>query len=119
MSSTALCRSLAAPGSPRLPIERYYRDARIYRIFDGTSEIHRGVIARSLLGGAKHLYDLGGMNGTKFIDREGVAALVKDGDTVGLIGGGGGLVEATLLHHEVEKRSKAEGAPVTSPSSTP
>ncbi len=51
------------------------------------------------------------MNGTKFIDREGVAALVKDGDTVGLIGGGGGLVEATLLHHEVEKRFKAEGAP--------
>ena len=41
-----------------LPIERYYRDARIYRIFDGTSEIHRGVVARALLGGAKHLYDL-------------------------------------------------------------
>jgi len=32
-----------------LPIERYYRDARIYRIFDGTSEIHRAVLARALL----------------------------------------------------------------------
>ena len=32
-----------------LPIERYYRDARIYRIFDGTSEIHRAVLARTLL----------------------------------------------------------------------
>ncbi|MGI9335182.1 MAG: acyl-CoA dehydrogenase family protein [Gammaproteobacteria bacterium] len=36
-----------------LPIERYYRDARIYRIYDGTSEIHRGVIARSMLEGAR------------------------------------------------------------------
>ena len=48
------------------------------------------------------------MNGTKFIDREDVASLVKDGDTIGLIGGGGGLVEATLLHHEIEKRFQAE-----------
>ena len=32
-----------------LPIERYYRDARIYRIFDGTSEIHRTVIAKSVM----------------------------------------------------------------------
>lgn len=41
-----------------LPIERYYRDARIYRIFDGTSEIHRTVIARSLLKRGAPLFDL-------------------------------------------------------------
>jgi acyl-CoA dehydrogenase len=32
-----------------LPIEKFYRDARIFRIFDGTSEIHRTVIARSMM----------------------------------------------------------------------
>jgi acyl-CoA dehydrogenase len=31
-----------------LPIERLYRDARIFRIFDGTSEIHRIVVARGV-----------------------------------------------------------------------
>lgn len=31
-----------------LSVERLYRDARVFRIFDGTSEIHRGVVARSL-----------------------------------------------------------------------
>lgn len=41
-----------------LPIERYYRDARVYRIFDGTSEIHRGVIARSLQKKGPALFDL-------------------------------------------------------------
>lgn len=30
-------------------IERFYRDARVFRIFDGTSEIHRMVIAKTLL----------------------------------------------------------------------
>ena len=32
-----------------LPVERFYRDSRIFRIYDGTSEIHRTVIARGLL----------------------------------------------------------------------
>ena len=32
-----------------LPIERIYRDCRVLRIYDGTSEIHRGVVARGLL----------------------------------------------------------------------
>ena len=32
-----------------MPIEQAYRDARVYRIFDGASDIHRSVIARSLL----------------------------------------------------------------------
>lgn len=41
-----------------LPIERYYRDARIYRIFDGTSEIHRGVIAKSALKKGAALFDV-------------------------------------------------------------
>ena len=41
-----------------LPIERYYRDARIYRIFDGTSEIHRGVIAKSALKKGASLFEL-------------------------------------------------------------
>jgi acyl-CoA dehydrogenase len=41
-----------------LPIERYYRDARIARIYDGTSEIHRSVIARSLAKRGDALYEL-------------------------------------------------------------
>jgi len=42
-----------------LPIERYFRDARIYRIFDGTSEIHRSVLGRSLLEQGRELFDIG------------------------------------------------------------
>ena len=41
-----------------LPIERYYRDARIYRIYDGTSEIHRSVIAKSALKKGAALFDI-------------------------------------------------------------
>ncbi len=39
-----------------LPVERLYRDARIFRIFDGTSEIHRSVVARSLRKHGEALY---------------------------------------------------------------
>lgn len=42
-----------------LPVERLYRDARIFRIFDGTSEIHRTVIARSALKRGAALWDIG------------------------------------------------------------
>jgi acyl-CoA dehydrogenase len=43
----------------QLPIERLYRDARIFRIFDGTSEIHRGIVARSALKRGAALWDIG------------------------------------------------------------
>jgi alkylation response protein AidB-like acyl-CoA dehydrogenase len=36
--------------SKELPIERYFRDAKITEIYEGTSEIQRLVIARSILG---------------------------------------------------------------------
>lgn len=39
-----------------LPVERLYRDARIFRIFDGTSEIHRTVVARSVRKYGEALY---------------------------------------------------------------
>jgi alkylation response protein AidB-like acyl-CoA dehydrogenase len=35
------------------PIERYYRDAKVCEIYEGTSEIQRMVIARSVLEGQR------------------------------------------------------------------
>ena len=51
------------------------------------------------------------MKKNKFISKDEIADLINDGDSVGLIGGGGGLVEATLLHEEVEKKFLASGVP--------
>lgn len=51
------------------------------------------------------------MKAAKFMSAEAAAALIEDGDTIGLIGGGGGLVEATLLHKSVETRFLETGRP--------
>jgi acyl-CoA dehydrogenase len=42
-----------------LPVERLYRDSRIYRIFDGTSEIHRILVARGVIKKGASLFDIG------------------------------------------------------------
>jgi acyl-CoA dehydrogenase len=42
-----VCGSLGYSGD--LPLERFYRDARAARIYDGPSEVHRMVIARNLV----------------------------------------------------------------------
>ena len=47
----------------------------------------------------------------KFTSADAAAALVRDGDTVALIGGGGGLVEATCLHAAIEQRFLATQHP--------
>jgi alkylation response protein AidB-like acyl-CoA dehydrogenase len=36
--------------SPDYPLERYFRDARALTIAEGTTEIHKLVVARSVLG---------------------------------------------------------------------
>ena len=47
----------------------------------------------------------------KFTTAEQAVAMIRDRDTVGLIGGGGGLVEASCLFAAVEKRFLASGHP--------
>ena len=42
-----ICGSLGYSGD--LPLERFYRDARAARLYDGPSEVHRMVIARNLV----------------------------------------------------------------------
>ncbi len=51
------------------------------------------------------------MSINKFMSAEAAVALINDGDTVALIGGGGGLVEASCLHEAVEKRFLATNHP--------
>ncbi len=46
-----------------------------------------------------------------FVDVDSAIALIGDDETVGLIGGGGGLVEASLLHEGVERRFLSTGHP--------
>lgn len=48
---------------------------------------------------------------TKFISADEAVALIPDGATLGLIGGGGGLCEATLLHERCEARFMGTGHP--------
>lgn len=36
-----------------VPVERFYRDARLFRLYEGTSEIQRVIIAKQLVKGAK------------------------------------------------------------------
>ena len=51
------------------------------------------------------------MSKVKFLSADEAAALVKDGDTIGLSGGGGGLVEASTLHAAVERSFLKTGHP--------
>lgn len=48
---------------------------------------------------------------SKFIEADAAAALIEDGATLALMGGGGGLMEATCLFQAVERRFLASGHP--------
>ena len=42
--------------------------------------------------------------GASFVSADEAAAMIEDGDTVALMGGGGGLMEATCLFQAIERR---------------
>jgi propionate CoA-transferase len=46
----------------------------------------------------------------KFMSAAEAVALIRDGDTVGLMGGGGGLMEATHLFEAVQERFLESGS---------
>ena len=48
---------------------------------------------------------------TQFLSADEAAAMIADDAVVGLVGGGGGLVEASLLHEAVERRFLESGHP--------
>lgn len=52
MWATAKCMDLVGPAAwdTDLPLEKWYRDAKIYQIFEGTSQIQRMVIGRLQVG---------------------------------------------------------------------
>ena len=54
MANRVIDRALQIHGGmgymKEFPIERMYRDARILRIYEGTSEVQRMIIAADLLG---------------------------------------------------------------------
>ena len=47
----------------------------------------------------------------KFVSADAAAALIADGATLALMGGGGGLMEATTLFQAVERRFLAGAGP--------
>ena len=51
------------------------------------------------------------MKPNKVMEAAAAVALIADGATVGLVGGGGGLCEATTLHRAGEQRFLASGHP--------
>ena len=51
----------------------------------------------------------------RFLSADAAAALIPDGATVALMGGGGGLMEATELFQAVERRFLATAVMATAP----